>query len=127
MCEKFPFKETKSDLCRSMLETGLEGVKGGGRIRIKFTLFSPFPKRLIITDSVVNSDFKTIQHRHKENEFWLLTINVLMIILTEVLKFPNYNFTHYQLKFLTNTHSQNKTFSLLLSINCLVKWLVTVS
>ena len=30
MCEKFPFKETKSDLCRSMLETGLEGVKGGG-------------------------------------------------------------------------------------------------
>ena len=74
MCEKFPLKETKSDLCRSMLETGLEGVKGegggvGGRIRIKFTLFSPFPKRLIITDSVVNSDFKTIQHRHKENEF----------------------------------------------------------
>ena len=43
MCEKFPFKETKGDLCRSMLETGLEGVKvgGGGRIRIKFTLFSP--------------------------------------------------------------------------------------
>ena len=30
MCEKFPFKETKSDLFRSMLETGLEGVKGGG-------------------------------------------------------------------------------------------------
>ena len=50
-----------------------------------------------------------------------------MIILTEVLKFPNYNFTHYQLKILTNTHYQNKTFSLLLSINCLVKWLVTVS
>ena len=42
---------------------------GGGRIRIKFTLFSPFPKRLIITDAVVNSDFKTIQHRHKENGF----------------------------------------------------------
>ena len=70
MCEKFPFKETKSDLCRSMLETGLEGEKGGGRgIRIKFTLFSPFPKRLIITDSVINSDFKTMQHRYKENEF----------------------------------------------------------
>ena len=70
MCEKFPFKETKSDLCRSMLETSLEGVRGGGgRIRIKFTLFSPFPKRLIITDSVVNSDIKIIQHRHKENEF----------------------------------------------------------
>ena len=30
MCEKFPFKEIKSDLCRSMLETGLEGVKGVG-------------------------------------------------------------------------------------------------
>ena len=30
MCEKFPFKETKSDLCRSMLVTGLEGVKGWG-------------------------------------------------------------------------------------------------
>ena len=30
MCEKFPFKETKSDLWRSMLETGLEGVKGRG-------------------------------------------------------------------------------------------------
>ena len=30
MCEKFPFKETKSDLWRSMLETGLEGVKRGG-------------------------------------------------------------------------------------------------
>ena len=29
MCEKFPFKETKSDLCRSMLETGLEGVRRG--------------------------------------------------------------------------------------------------
>ena len=100
---------------------------GGGRIRIKFTLFSPFPRRLIITDSVINSDFKIIQHRHKENEFWPSTINVLMIIPTEVLKFPNYNFTHYQLKFLTNTHYQNKTFSLLLSINCLVKWLVTVS
>ena len=30
MCEKFPFKEKKSDLCRSVLETGLEGVKVGG-------------------------------------------------------------------------------------------------
>ena len=63
------------------------GCKGGGRgerIRIKFTLFSPFTKRLIITDSVINSDFKTMQHRYKENEFWPLTINVLMIILTEV-------------------------------------------
>ena len=30
MCEKCPFKETKSDLCGSMLETGLEDVKGGG-------------------------------------------------------------------------------------------------
>ena len=28
--KKFPFKETKSDLCRSMLETGLEGLKVGG-------------------------------------------------------------------------------------------------
>lgn len=60
-----------------MLETGLEGVKGGGRgggrIRIKFTLFSPFPKRLMKTDSVINSDFKIMQHRYKENEF--LTFN----------------------------------------------------
>ena len=50
-----------------------------------------------------------------------------MIILTGVLKFPNYSFTYYQLQLLTNTRYQNKTFSLLLSINCLVKWLVTVS
>ena len=50
-----------------------------------------------------------------------------MIILTEVLKFPYCIFTHHQLKFLTDTDFRNKTFSLLLSINCFEKRLVTVS
>ena len=72
-----------------MLETGLEGVKGrGGGVEELGEIYLNLPAFpsdwLIITDSVINSDFKTMQHRYKENEFWPLTINVLMIVLTEV-------------------------------------------
>ena len=56
MCEKFPFKDTKSVLYGSMLLTGLEkggGEEGGGDCNNLF----------------INSDFKTTQHRYKENKF----------------------------------------------------------
>ena len=50
MREKFPFKETKSVLYGSMLVTGLEKGGGGG-----------------CNNLFINSDFKTTQHRYKEN------------------------------------------------------------
>ena len=53
MREKFPFKETKSVLYGSMLVTGLEKRGGGGGCNNFF----------------INSDFKTTQHRYKENKF----------------------------------------------------------
>ena len=57
MREKFPFKETKSVLYGSMLVTGLE--KGGRRGRGGGGCNNFF----------INSDFKTTQHRYKENKF----------------------------------------------------------
>ena len=56
MREKFPFKETKSVLYGSMLVTGLEKGGGGGG-EGSCNNFS------------INSDFKTTQHRYKENKF----------------------------------------------------------
>ena len=52
MHENFPFKETKSVLYGSMLVTGLGGEGGGG-----------------FNNLFINSDFKTTQHRYKENKF----------------------------------------------------------
>ena len=54
MREKFPFKETKSVLYGSMLVTGLEKGEGGEGSCNNF---------------FINSDFKTTQHRYKENKF----------------------------------------------------------
>ena len=51
MCEKFPFKDTKSVLYGSMLLTGLEkgGGRGEGGIVITYSLILTSKQRSIVT------------------------------------------------------------------------------
>ena len=55
MCEKFPFKETKSVLYGSMLLTGLEkggGGRGEGGIVITYSLILTSKQRSIVTKKI---------------------------------------------------------------------------